>query len=316
MKLRYFSLLILFILLFGASGASALDWHLIPTGIKYDLQGLCFANENDGYAVSKKGTIYRFRNVENRWQIDTATTGHHLEDIYILRDGKSIAVGDSGMIIRSRHFGHTWNRKSLGEDLLFYDLIFFDTLTGIVIGTNYARGLGLPGVAYRTVDGGVSWDSLDIGDRKFNAIALSTDGSAMITANQSVFISQDEGLTWRQYQIPKKSKPTGIAAHDGNAIIVGMSGFLALSNDGGQTWRAHEAISRKISLFDVIMIDSVQAYAVGSSGWVLYSDDAGQNWIPQPSGAVYDLLDIQRVGNRLYACGKKGTLVYAELKDE
>ncbi len=302
--------------LISTAGTAAFDWHLIPTGLSVDLQGMHFIHENEGYLVAKSGDIFRFSRISDGWHIDTISGNIALEEIYPLGPGTTVAVGSKGTIIQNFRFGKQRRTVNMDENINFNDLIFYDTLIGIIVGTNYKRDLGLPGVVYRTTDGGLSYDSLEIKDRRLNCIDLSPEGKIIIAGRQFVFISDDKGQTWSQYQNPPKSKPTGVAISGERAMMVGMGGFLAISNNSGRDWEAKELISRRISMFDITMIDSLKALAVASEGLILYTDDGGQNWIPEYSGAVSDLLDIQLVGNTIYACGKKGVLVYAKFKDE
>jgi len=310
-----FILATLLLWLITVTGSAAFDWHLIPTGLKADILGLHFIHENEGYLVAKSGDIFRFSKTSAGWHIDTIDGSVSLEEIYPLTAGTTIAVGDKGTITKNYRFGKQARTINFDEEIDFKDLIFFDSLTGIVVGTNFQRGLGLPGVVYRTTDGGQNFDSLKLNDRKLNSIDLSPEGKVIIAGRQFVFISDDSGSTWSKYQNPPKSKPTSVAISGKRAIMVGMAGFLAISNNSGKDWEAMELISRRISMFDVTMIDPSKAFVVCSGGLILYTDDGGYNWIPEYSGAGSDLLDIQLIGNTIYACGKKGALVYAKFKD-
>ena len=106
--------------------------------------------------------------------------------------------------------------------------------------------------------------------------------------------------------------PKSLAIRGSKGIMVGMGGFLALSDDSGKNWQPKNIMSEKFSFYRLLMIDSLRAYAVGSNGEILYTEDAGYNWVPEASGTIHELLDIQMIGKRIYACGKKGALIYKE----
>jgi photosystem II stability/assembly factor-like uncharacterized protein len=67
----------------------------------------------------------------------------------------------------------------------------------------------------------------------------------------------------------------GVGGFGARIAVAGEGGLIALSDDGGRSFRATEAPSLPVTLTDVEFADAEHAYAVGPRGLVLRSDDGG-----------------------------------------
>jgi photosystem II stability/assembly factor-like uncharacterized protein len=303
------------LLFFSTASSSGIHWHQIPTGHNDDFNGLFFTTEDYGYIVTKGGSVLTLRNSKGGWSISRTVLGAALEDIYFLENGRTgFAFGANGVIMRTDNQGRNWKADSLDYNIRFYDMAFLNMTDGLIVGTNFSKRVGDKSVIYATSNGGLWWKKLDVPGRRFKTINISPEGTILVTGRQQTARSTDSGISWEISDNPRKSSPNASAVHGGRGIMVGMGGFLALSNDDGKSWQELEVISEKINLFALLMIDSRRAYAVGSAGEILYTEDSGRNWISQASGVADDLHDIQISGNKIFACGKNGALVYADLK--
>jgi len=295
--------------------ASAADWHIVPTDITEDLTGMFLIDESNGYLVSKDGSIFKFILTDTGFKYDRTSSHNSLNSIcFPANDKMGIALGNKGKILRTEDYGLHWLTDSMSITYSFKDLIFLDTLTGIIVGTDYKKGAASEGIVFKTEDGGRSWAPLDAKGKRFYYVNKSPEGILTIIGQHFMHISRDSGTSWQKEQIPAGGNARAIAVRGSNGIMVGKSGFLALSNDGGKKWETMPILNEAISFHDLLMIDSLRAYIIGSTGEILYTEDSGHNWIPQPSGAVFDLFDIRRAGNKIYVCGKKGTLIYTDLE--
>lgn len=74
------------------------------------------------------------------------------------------------------------------------------------------------------------------------------------------------------------------AARAGERIVaVGERGIVALSDDGGHTWR-QAAVPTSVTLTAVRFADARRGWAIGHGGTVLASDDGGEHWVRRLDG--------------------------------
>ncbi len=313
MILRLFYAIFIFLI---CRPALAADWHIIPVSISDDLSGVHFLDDKNGYVVSRRGSIFHLQSTDTGWVFEETPLDKPLQGIYFHNNGKDgIAYGDKGVILRTNDSGANWTLDSMPVTYNFTDLIFLDSLNGIIVGIDYEKGGGTPGIAYKTIDGGLTWRPLKINGKRFYSISKNENNLLVITGLEFVYTSGDSGATWHAAKIPSQGYAQAAAINDKTGIMVGKGGFLALSDDAGKSWKSMPILNKIGSYVGILMLDPRRAYIIGSMGEILYTDDSGYDWIPEPSGAVYDLLDIQRVGNKIFVCGKRGGLVYAEIAD-
>jgi photosystem II stability/assembly factor-like uncharacterized protein len=70
----------------------------------------------------------------------------------------------------------------------------------------------------------------------------------------------------------------GVELADGRLVCVGERGLIALSDNGGETWRQAGAVPTSITLTAVTASPSGEVLAVGHGGVVLRSVDRGERW--------------------------------------
>lgn len=154
------------------------------------------------------------------------------------------AVGHGGQIIATDDGGENWHLqfgRIDSQDSLF-SVWFKDLQRGIAVGPY--------GYAVETHDGGSSWQPLTIaegedGERHLNMIFAGRGGRLFIAAETgAVFVSDDEGGTWRLVALPYGGSIWGgMVRHDGSLLVWGMAGHALLSRDQGSTWSELETHS-------------------------------------------------------------------------
>ncbi len=184
------------------------------------------------------------------------------------------AVGHGGQILHTADGGETWAvqyGEFAGTDSLFS--VWFENAThGIAVGPY--------GYALTTRDGGKSWEQFYVadgedGERHLNQVFAGADGRIYIAAEVGgVFLSDDEGATWRLVQTPYDGSLWGGAVRrDGSVIVVGMVGHALVSGDRGENW-TELATGTDQSLTDVDELDDGRVVLVGLGGAVAIGDTA------------------------------------------
>ena len=96
--------------------------------------------------------------------------------------------------------------------------------------------------------------------------------------------SEDGGATWSRVAVPFTQDLFGVGGSGTRVVVSGEGGLVALSDDGGKTFRPAEAPALPVTLTDVEFADAEHVYAVGPRGLVLRSDDGGARFRARARG--------------------------------
>jgi hypothetical protein len=170
-------------------------------------------------------------------------------------------------LIRSRDRGRTWEPVSdLGES-------DFHILQ--VAGERIAAVRAEETDVEISRDGGGSWESRTPPDQPLDVAFDPRDGARMaIATEQGIFISADEGRSWRQRDaLPSEQ----LAWVEPDALYrADPGGSIKLSSDGGRSWR--EVGTVDISVNELAADADGALYASVPGGEVRRSTDGGKTW--------------------------------------
>jgi len=149
---------------------------------------------------------------------------------------------------------------------------------------------------FRSLDGGLSWNPLPLGDPGISALAFSPTDSSRVYAGSGhgrLFASDDGGEHWTP--LPRDDAISGdpiwrilVAPDDPHQLYVVTGGDLFLSRDGGMSW--HEASPGGVApggghLFPAVVAldpDDGDTLLVGvrdaTANGVIRSEDGGMSW--------------------------------------
>jgi photosystem II stability/assembly factor-like uncharacterized protein len=82
---------------------------------------------------------------------------------------------------------------------------------------------------------------------------------------------------------PERSVLLGAAQAGSRIVAVGERGLVALSDDGGRSWR-QAGTPTSVTLTTVRFVDAAHGWAVGHGGAVLASEDGGKTWVRRLDG--------------------------------
>lgn len=83
---------------------------------------------------------------------------------------------------------------------------------------------------------------------------------------------------------PERAVLLGGAMAGRRIVAVGERGVVALSDDGGRSWRQARSVPASVSLTAVAFADEAKGWAVGHGGVVLATRDGGETWTLQADG--------------------------------
>jgi photosystem II stability/assembly factor-like uncharacterized protein len=336
-SLRFFASLRLCVTLLFLSVAASAQWVKQNVDTTASLRGLSVVNEKIVWASGTGGTVIRTIDGGKTWKV-IAVPGaekHDFRDIeafdantaYIL----SIGNGESSRIYKTTDGGKTWTLQfSNTNEKAFFDAIAcWDRNDCIAM----SDPVGQQFLVISTQDGGQNWLGR-AGENPPAAVegeaAFAASGTCLIVSGKTivhivsggkdarVFRSDDHGGNWHVARSPIVNGASGsgifsIAMFDlRSGVIVGgnyekpddAKNNLALTTDGGQTWKLGTGLTGYRS--GVTYIDRKTIIAVGTNGSDI-TRDGGKTW--KVLGKE-NLNAVQAKGRRaVWAVGPKGLVV-------
>ena len=223
------------------------------------LKAIAFADEMNGLAAGKGGSIYRTtvggypppgqglcdgrtceEEEDSTWDRVESGTTLELNDITFLKDGRAWIVGDRGLVLRSDDGGATWELVETDVEEALLSVAFADARNGVAVGeggtilvTNDSGTSWLPG----KVEGGTGarLNAVDFADTA-NVWAVGGGGTALHSA--------DAGLTWTQWAIstPLDGTLHAVAFDGTDGVVAGVEGTVLTTADGGASWTKREVL--------------------------------------------------------------------------
>jgi len=316
---------------------SSPQWTLQTSGVTARLRGVSAVSERVAWASGSGSTVLRTDDGGATWnKIRVTSDALDFRDIdavgertaYVL----SIGNGAASRIYKTVDRGATWTLQFRNEDpKAFLDAMsFWDADHGIVIGDSIDRQF----YVLMTSDGGQHWtrvppNKLPAAEDNEGAFAASGTNIAVYGkgyawiglgagARARVLGTTDAGRTWKVFGTPIKSGPSSgifsISFRDArHGVIVGgdyqkeneASNNLAITSDGGQTWRLVAGLTGFRSV--VAYVPGTRTLvAVGPSGSE-YSVDDGHAWKPL-SGPGFDTLSFEPHQKFGWGAGARGAI--------
>jgi photosystem II stability/assembly factor-like uncharacterized protein len=287
----------------GAYGAIFLTrdggktWESRDSGTKVALFSVDFADAQRGWVVGKSGEIRATTDGGKTWtrQKSPIDAGKSLFRVRAV-DAKTVwAVGDWGAIAVTTDGGATWQDRSLPtqriiagdrpdrqenivlEDVVLYDIVWPDAQHGYIAG-EFATVLA-------TSDGGATWMQRTLPTEKtiFGMTFPSAKEGWAVGIDGLVLRTTDGGVEWTvQHGNPKPATIDELAFNDAlknpgmyavdvvgkTGVVVGDTGTILVSTDGGQSWarRVLPDRERYSWLRDVSLFEGDVGVVVGAKG--------------------------------------------------
>jgi len=285
-------------------------WTLQTSGVNARLRGISAVNGRVAWASGSGSTLLRTEDGGASWQRMTVTSDRlDFRDIDAIDEktayALSIGNGDASRIYKTTDGGATWKLQFRNDDpKAFLDAMsFWDAEHGIVIGDSIDRQF----YVLTTSNGGRDWTrvspaKLPLALVNEGAFAASGTNIAMYGKSYAwiglgaaerarILRTTDSGRTWKVFDTPIKSNQSSgifsIAFRDQKHGVVAGGDYqkekdavdnLAITNDGGATWRLIKGLSGFRSVVAYVP-GTKMLIALGPSGGD-YSSDDGQTWTP------------------------------------
>lgn len=276
--------LVCIMLLFVYSGVSFSKSDAVKKTIRHeDLLSVTFADEKNGWACGRLGTIQYTGDGANTWASQQSNTKYTLVSLSFVDANNGWVVGERGTILHTGDGGKTWEQQKSPVDTYLFGVNFVNPLEGWIV-TEYTTIL-------HTADGGKTWAVQYKGEDFYLKSVSFADAMNGWAVGEYGFIyhTNNGGKTWtRQAGHYKLSEETGmvdaetlffnVLAMDRNtAWAVGIDGKVIRTDDAGKTWKKIETGAVKRHLFGIAS-DKKGTFVIVGNGMVLFSQDNGATW--------------------------------------
>jgi photosystem II stability/assembly factor-like uncharacterized protein len=143
-------------------------------------------------------------------------------------------------------------------------------------------------------------------------LGIATAGDRLVVVGERghILLSDDNGASWRQVEVPTRATLTGVYFHDASfGWAVGHDAIILRTTDGGETWQTvHLAPEEEAPLLSVWFSDADNGFAIGAYGFFLVTTDGGSTWEwVTISDYDFHLHDVSRADSgRLYMAAEAG----------
>lgn len=219
--------------------------------------------------------------------------GSTLTKVKFIGDDVALAVGHSGLLLRSEDGGKTWKELLFNEDSADPLLGIAGPFTGAASGKLYV--FGAFGQFYVSTDGGQNWrrESPVVEEDEIveDTPASESTAEAVTDPALDVFGDASSDPTSEDYDPFAEFESGGMAADytnrhmydmtqasDGSLFLVGERGMILRSTDGGATWKANEEIYTG-SFYGALPVGENSVLVYGMRGNAFLTRNLGKTWV-------------------------------------
>jgi len=182
---------------------------------------------------------------EEEWVDDISRSGSPLLDVWFKNNKEGFAVGAYGYFLHTTDGGINWQDWTKHIDN--QDGWHFNSM--VLLPSGVLILAGEKGIIYRSENYGESWEQLNspYEGSFFGVVATKSPNVALVFGLQgNIFRTADKGDTWKTIDSGVQTGlNSGVVLNDGSLLIVGNSGVVLTSVDGGNSFHKTIQSDRK-----------------------------------------------------------------------
>jgi len=224
-------------------------------------------------AILDKGMIQYSTDGGATFKIAVPEVNGPLATVAYTGDNRFVAAG-GGLLMYSTDGGATWSNAAYTNTNIIYrrpnntslpapiwniaDIVASTNGRVIAVGGGSFNILYMPGVAYYSSDGGLSWNDTNYSDKPNYIKGVATNKQGMwiaVGTNIGQYIkSTDNGASWSEFtDISTGNLWLGSIAHvEGSKwLAIGANGIMVVTSDNGATWTTVNT-GNQIGMYDIV----------------------------------------------------------------
>lgn len=197
------------------------------------LSNIYMVNETLGFAVgggnspggATWGTLLKTID-GSEWISQNSPSSSALIKTYFKNNTTGFLLGVHGQLFITHDAGSNWSNVTSGVSHDLIDMLFIDENTGFILGNSWWQG----NIILKTLNGGLNWN----------------------------VIYEDNNLHYNEFK-------TFCFNDSLNGFVVGSDGYIANTNDGGNSWITQKGFTNN-TLNSILLVNDSSGYIIGSYG--------------------------------------------------
>ncbi|PKP01537.1 MAG: hypothetical protein CVU11_14950 [Bacteroidetes bacterium HGW-Bacteroidetes-6] len=307
-------ILLSLLIVFSVAMAHA-QWVQQTSGVTFALSDVYFINQDTGFVIGGDN-ILRTVNSGQTWESYASPYFLSLMRMSFPTPETGYAVGldlttNKSTVVKTTNGGNSWANTNMNYNKWLMGTCF--------LSANYGFAVGEYGKAYRTTDGGLSWDSLVTGTNLNLESVFFTDSLNGIAVGGGlpfpalILKTNDGGNSWSEVSSGATNYLLSVYFPSPQiGYIAGWNGNILKTTDGGSSWTTQTPVDIYGNL-DVFFIDDNTGYVVGGDEFfagIMKTTDGGQTWVAQSAPVSAGMEAIYFINPDLGFCvGNLGTIL-------
>ena len=240
-------------------------------------------DERTGWAVGHDAVILRTGDGGDTWTLVHQAPEEELPllDVWFRDERVGFAVGAYGYFLATEDGGETWAPRAVSEDDFHLNALV--PVADRTAGSPESRRppsqrlyiAAEAGIAYRSDDGGETWQELPspYAGSWFGGLALDEHRVLLTGLRGHLFRSEDGGETWTEVATGTHATLTGaVRLPSGSIVITGLEGSVLTSEDDGHSVSARRLPSRE-GISAALPLDNDGVLLIGKFGVRRWAQD-------------------------------------------
>ena len=284
------------------------QWVLQNSGTPNHLYDVYFINTQTGWACGDNGTIVKTTNGGTNWFGQTSGVITQLRTIHFVDSNIGYCSGGGGGYIqKTLNGGNNWT-------LIFYtpfngiqSIYFIDSLTGWASGTSGGAWV------FRTINGGISWDSVLVGTGTGYHIYFLNSQTGWVNSGSSIYKSTDGGVNWSfQYSTIGTGVIKEFSFINANTGWIFTDGYRVYkTTNSGNNWILQVNLMGPFNGHSVYFSSINTGWVSGDSGFMARTSDGGETWYLQNTNTTAFLNSVFFLTDSIgYSVGGGGRIIF------